>query len=164
MAYEINININGDVTGGGTADGSAAANVGAPRKGGTTDISHLSKYIAAQTIQPFISKTKDFVVSNIELTTGSKAMQQKANFAMEGVQLGLGAFKNAQAGAVITSSLGMGGAIGTALGVSLTIFQIGFDLMQQRAQLELQRKEEDYQQNYLYQRSGMAYSQSRRGA
>ena len=91
-------------------------------------------------------------------------MQQKANFAMEGVQLGLGVFKNAQAGALITSSLGMGGAIGTALGVSLTIFQIGFDLMQQRAQLELQRKEEDYQQNYLYQRSGMAYSQSRRGA
>ena len=64
MAYAINININGDMIGGGTADGSAAANIGAPKKGGTTDISHLSKYIAAQTIQPFISKTKDFVISS----------------------------------------------------------------------------------------------------
>lgn len=162
MAYEINININGEVED--SIQGiSETQSIGSPQKNSSIDASKLGKYIASQTIEPFISKTKDYVVSNVELTTGSRAIQDKVNFAMEGVQLGINAYKNAQAGAIITSSLGMGSGVGIAIGLTLTAISTTMNIIFKQAEIDLKRREEDYQRSYLYSRSGIAYSQSRRG-
>lgn len=162
--YEINININQDGDNSLISTGANGTNNAGMGNNGNKGTSALGKYVATQTIQPFIQQAKSFVVGNVELLTGSKSLQQRTNFAMSGVNLGIEAYKNAQAGAVIATSLGMSGAVGGILGLTLTAITTGIDLMFKSTQLSLEKKEEDRQRAYLKQRSGLAYSQSRRGA
>ena len=164
MAYEINININRDIGNGSAVNGSSASdisNVGDDKQ--LANQKRLGKYIAAQTIQPMIQKSISYVTSNVELQTGSKAQQQKTDAIMQGVSMGVDTYKNAMAGATIVSSLGGSAMVGGALGIALSVLNFGLDVMFKQQQLNLRREHEDYQRSYLYSRSGIAYSQSRRG-
>ena len=164
MAYEINININADS--GEISSTSGVAGGGATSaKTSSGDLgSKLGKYVATQTIEPIIQKTINFVTSNVELTTGSTELQQRIDFASQSIQTGISAFKNAQAGAVITSAMGLGGGIGLGIGIALTAINTGINILFKQRQLDLQDQEKDRERSYFRTRSGMAYSQSRRGA
>ncbi len=163
MAYEINININADS--GEISSTSGVAGGGATSaKTSSGDLgSKLGKYVATQTIEPIIQKTINFVTSNVELITGSTALQQKIDFTMQGIQTGISAFKNAQAGAVITAGMGLGSGIGAILGVALTALNFGLDVIFKEQQIKLNSAVEERQRSYLTDRAGMAFSQSRRG-
>lgn len=159
-SYEINININQN---GDTESSLISSSTNNADSKQNKSLKSIGKYVATQTIQPFIMQSKDYIVSNIELTTGSKSLQQRINFAMNSVNLGVEAYKNVQAGAAIASAVGMSAFAGGILGLTLTAITIGIDLMFKSSQLSLQKQEEDRQRSYLKQRSGLAYSQSRRG-
>lgn len=163
MAYEINININSD-TGEISSTSGVAGGGATSAKTSSGDLSSkLGKYVATQTVEPIIQKTINFVTSNVELTTGSRQLQQEIDLTMQGVQLGIGAFKNAQAGAVITAGLGIGSGVGAILGVALTALNFGLDIMFKQQQINLNSAVEERQRSYLMNRSGMAFSQSRSG-
>lgn len=162
--YEINININQDGDNSLISTGANGTNNAGVGNNGNKGTSALGKYIATQTIQPFIQQSIGYVAGNVELITGSKSLQQRTNFAMNSVNLGIEAYKNVQAGAAIASAVGMSAFAGGILGLTLTAITTGIDLMFKSSQLSLQKQEEDRQRSYLKQRSGLAYSQSRRGA
>lgn len=163
-SYEINININQDGDNSLISTEANGTNNAGKGNNGNKGTSALGKYIATQTIQPFIQQSIGYVAGNVELITGSKSLQQRTNFAMNSVNLGIEAYKNVQAGAAIASAVGMSAFAGGILGLTLTAITTGIDLMFKSSQLSLQKQEEDRQRSYLKQRSGLAYSQSRRGA
>lgn len=158
MAYEINININGDIeSSGGTG------NIAGVSKGNNQDkaAKDLAKYISAQTIEPFIQNVKTQVSQNIQIVTGNRDLQDRVNFGFQAVQFGVNTYKNAQAGAVIGSAMGIGGGAGALIGLGLTAIgtamQIAFDMHQ----LNLRRTIENYQLKQLQDRQGIAYNRSR---
>ena len=162
MAYEINININGEVDGLG---GSGVGQVDTTPKADDNESKQkrLGKYIASQTIEPAIQKSIGYITSNVELMTGSIAQQQRTDAIMQGISLGTTAYTNVQGGIVMATSMGMSGGVGAVLGLAMTAINVGLDILFKQAQIDLRRTQEDNQRSYLYTRSGIAYSQSRRG-
>lgn len=163
--YQININLNGDV-GSGEGKVSSSHDIGTDNKTDKKAIAStkaLGKYVATQTIQPFIQQATNYIVSNVQLTTGSSQLQQKVDFGMQVVNAGVSAFKNAQAGALLTASMGLGGPVGLAIGLSLSVASIGMNIGFKQAQLNLKEKEEGHQIAYTQNRFGSAFNMSRRG-
>jgi hypothetical protein len=162
MAYEINININGEVESTETTAGvSASAKPSEQEKA----MKSLGKYVASQTIQPFLQNVKTQVSQNIGLVTGNTDLQQRVNFGMEVVQYGVNAYKNAQAGAVIGSSFGKGGAVaGSIIGLALTAINTMMTIEFNKMQLRIQEQFDNYQIQQTRDRQGIAYNKSRRGA
>ena len=163
MAYEINININGNVNDIQTGGGKTTSAVSQSEQTNKT-LKSLGKYIVAQSIKPMIQQTVGYVTSNVELYTGSRSQQQKADLIMEGVSLGTQAYSNAMGGVALATSIGMSAGAGVGIGLALTAVQIGMDLLFKHLRLQEEKRQEDRQRDYLYSRSGMAYSRSRRGA
>lgn len=160
MAYEINININGDIE---------AEQTGISKSTGTSNESEkaqkqLGKYIASQTIQPFIQEVKTQVTQNVQLVTGSSELQNRINLGFEAVQFGVNTYKNAQAGAIITSSMGLGGGVGIGLGLALTAITTAMQIAFNQLQINLQKRMENYQLEQVRSRAGIAYNKSRSGA
>jgi|LSQX01.2.fsa_nt_gb hypothetical protein len=162
--YEINININGDIQGESQITGNART-LGEDKSSNKVSNSSkaLGNYIASQTIKPFINQATNYIVSNVELTTGSTQLQQKVDFAMEAVNTGISAWSNAAAGAALTTSMGLGGPIGIGIGLALTAVTKGMDIIFKQQQINLKREEENRQINYLTNRAGPAFNSSRRG-
>jgi hypothetical protein len=161
MAYEINININGDVEAGTVVQGGISNTQKTSEQ--QKAVSSLGKYVASQTIQPFIQNVKTQVTQNIGLVTGSTDLQQRVNFAMETVQFGVQTFQNAQAGAVIGSALGIGAGAGFGIGLALTAISTAMNIAFNAYQLQLKEEVENYQLDQVRTRAGSAYNRSRRG-
>lgn len=161
--YEINININGDIKDTNPITGQAqsiAEDKSSNKVSSSTKA--LGNYIASQTIKPFINQATNYIVSNVELTTGSTQLQQKVDFAMQAVNTGISAWSNAAAGAALTASMGLGGPIGIGIGLALTAVTIGMDIMFKQQQINLNKGIEDKQRAYLQDRMGVAFTQGRR--
>lgn len=162
MAYEINININGEIDGLG---GSGVGQVDTTPKAddNASKQKRLGKYIAAQTIEPAIQKSISYITSNVELMTGSIAQQQRTDAIMQGISLGTTAYTNVAGGVAMATSMGMSSVAGGVIGLAITAINIGLDILFKQAQINLKETQEDNQRTYLYTRAGIAYSQSRRG-
>lgn len=158
MAYEINININGDVE-----NINSSGDVAGMSKtdSNAKSMKALGKYVAAQTIEPFIQNVKTQVTQNIQIVTGNSELQQRVNFGIQAVQFGVNTYKNAQAGAVVASSVGLSAASGATLGVMLSVLSATMQIMFNQSQLNLQKRVESYQLKQLHDRQGIAYNRSR---
>ena len=161
MAYEINININGDV------DGSQSINGMSSTSSANNETEkaqkRLAKYISSQTIQPFIHEVKSAVSQDIGLITGNSELQERVNFGFQAVQYGVNAYKNVQAGAIIGSQLGIGGGVGAIIGLAMTAISTSINLMFNQLQIDIKHKLEDYQLAQVRSRAGIAFNRSRRG-
>ena len=159
MAYEINININGDIeeasAGGGNVAGMSKVNADAKAA------KALGKYVAAQTIEPFIQNVKTQIAQNIQIVTGNSELQQRVNFGMQAIQFGVNTYKNAKAGMVVASSLGASAAGGAALGVALSVLSATMNIMFNQSKLDLQKRIESYELKQVHDRQGFAYNRSR---
>lgn len=127
------------------------------------DLAPLRKYVASQTIDVFLNNTTSFISSNIGLMTGRTELQQKVNFGMQAVQQGVNTYKNAQAGAVITSTMGMGGTIGAVVGAVASILNLAINTGFKQAQLQLQQGLENKQLQQITTRAGANVNRSREG-
>lgn len=162
MAYEINININGDVEG--LSDSSAGVSAKPTATEQEKAMKSLGKFVASQTIQPFIQNVKTAVSQNIGTITGQTELQQRINFGMEVVQYGVNAYKNAQAGAVISATMGKGGVVGAVIGLALTAINTMITVAFNRQQLQIEERMENYQLQQARNRQGIAFNKSRAGA
>lgn len=129
----------------------------------TVDLAPLRKYVASQTIDVFLNNTTSLISSNIGLITGRTELQQKVNFGMQAVQQGVNTYKNAQAGAVITSTMGMGGTVGAVIGVVASILNLSINKSFRQAQLQLQQGLENKQLQQITTRAGANVNRSREG-
>ena len=157
MAYEINININGEYesqTSGVSQISKVDENVEKYQK-------QLSKYISAQTIQPFIQECKTQVTTNIGTLTGSSELQERVNRGFEVVQFGVNTYKNASAGASIAVGLGMRAGAGFGIGLALSAIEIGINSLFETINYNIKRQQEDYNLQQSRTRMGVAYNRSR---
>ena len=161
MAYEINININGDLDekqsiSGMSATSSANNEVEKAQK-------RLGKYVASQTIQPFINEVKNAVSQDVGLITGNTALQERINFDFQLVQTGVGIFKNASAGAAIGAATSVGGPVGAIIGVALSVLSFGMQAAFNQVTIDIKKNLENYQLAQTRERAGAAFNRSRRG-
>lgn len=161
MAYEINININGDLEAGTTAQAGISKTASSSEQ--SKALKSLGQYVAAQTIQPFIQNVKTQISQNIGIATGNIDLQQRVNFGMEVIQYGVNVFKNASAGASIATALGGSASGGVLLGIALTLFSSMVKVGNNISQLDLKEGIENYQLDQVRNRQGFAYNRSRRG-
>lgn len=127
------------------------------------DLSPLRKYVASQTIDVFLNNTQGFISSNIGLITGRTELQQKVNFGMQAVSQGVNTYKNAQAGAIMFTGMGMSGALGAVIGAVLSLANAGINLAFKQQQLNIQGNLENIQIQQVQTRAGAGFNRSRRG-
>lgn len=164
MAYEINININGDFEEQTTTPGVSQTNGTSTSDATAKGQKALGKYVASQTITPFIQEVKTQITQNVGLVTGNTELQNRINLGFQAVQFGVNTYKNAQAGAVIAQSAGIGGGVGAAIGIALTAISTGLQIAFNQMQINLQARMENYQLEQVRSRAGIAYNKSRSGA
>lgn len=160
--YEINININGDID---STSNTAGVSSGVKNKQSEQEKAqkNLGKFVASQTIQPFIQNVKTQVSQNIGLVTGNTELQTRVNNAFAIVQYGQQVYTNAQAGAVIGQGLGLGSGVGAMIGVVLSVVNTAIEVGMNKIQLDINKRLENYQIEQLKTRSGMIYNKSRMG-
>lgn len=161
MAYEIDINIH-DLT----ADGTGISGLNTEQKIDAERekaAKNLGKYIAAQTITPFVGNIKQQVTQNIQIVTGNSELQQRVNMGLTTVQFGINTYKNAKAGAILGQAVGIGGLAGTAIGLALTAIETTMSIEFERLRLRLQAQMENYQLQQTRSRFGSAYNRTREG-
>lgn len=163
MAYEINININGNAEDLDSAQSTAGVSKSPTSKEQEKATKALGKYVAAQTIQPFIQNVKTAVSQNIGIVTGSSELQERVNFGMEVAQYGVQTFQNVQAGASLGAALGVGGPVGALVGLALTAINTVMQIEFNKMQLQLKQQMEGYQLQQVRERAGAAYNKSRLG-
>lgn len=161
MAYEINININGDVEASEITQGVSGTSGKASEQEKAQK--QLTRYISAQTIEPFIANVKQNITQNIQVVTGNTDLQQRVNFAMETVQFGVNTYKNVAAGAVIGTQLGIGGVAGGVIGLALSAINTAMNIAFEQQRLNLQERMENYQLTQSRSRFGSAYNRTREG-
>lgn len=163
MAYEINININGDIDEESTAKGVSKTKGTSEDEKQEKAQKRLAKYVSSQTIQPFIQEVKSAISQDIQLITGNDELQQRVNFAFQTVQFGVNTYKNAQAGAIVSTAMGAGAGVGAVLGIALTALNTAMQIGFNQLQINLRSKIENYQLQQTRTRQGIAYNRSRRG-
>ena len=159
MAYEINININGDIE-----EATSKGNVAGVSK--TTDNKEkaqkaLAKYISSQTIEPFIQNVKTQITQNIQTVTGNSDLQQRINFSFQTVQFGVNTYKNVQAGVVAANAVGLSSSTGALIGLALTAVNTAMQIGFSQYQINLEKRMESYQLKQVRDRQGVAYNKSR---
>lgn len=163
---EINIHLKGDVQDGdvvGNGQNVSGLSQQTKTDGSVVDAKKLGKYISSQTVEVFLNNTKSIITQNIGLVTGKTELQQRVNFGMEMTQQAVNTYKNAQAGAVMFSSMGLSGGIGAVVGVALSVIGTVINYGFQQAQLNLQQGLENRQISQIRSRAGAGFNRSREG-
>lgn len=155
-----------DATGGG-ADIPNVSNAGNTSAGGTknktVNLRALAKYVSSQTVDVFLANTKSAISQNIGLITGKTELQQRVNFGMTTLQQGVNTYKNAQAGRILFTSMGLSGGTGAVIGGALSVISGLINLGFRQAQIDIKRGLEDRQIKQLTARAGAGFNRSREG-
>lgn len=159
MAYEINININGDIDTGDTTKTTGISKVSSDSQEKSQKA--LVKYISSQTIQPFLQEVKTQVSQDISIVTGNSELQERVNFGMQVVQFGVNTYKNASAGIIVGQAAGLSAGTGALLGIALTAINTAIQIGMNQYQINLQKRIESYQLTQIRDRQGIAYNKSR---
>lgn len=114
-------------------------------------------YIASRAIMPMVKSVTTHVTSSVEISTGSRELQQKTDLAMSMVSTGMGAVSN------VTGAVTAFGPAGIAIGLATTAISLlteyGIKYSQTQQQISLEGE-----QLALYRsRFGLGFNQSRTG-
>lgn len=159
MAYEINININGDIEEVNSKGNVAGVSKTADNKEKAQQA--LAKYISSQTIEPFIQNVKTQITQNVQTVTGNSELQQRINFGFQAVQFGVNTYKNAQSGALVANAAGFSMSTGVLIGIALTAVNAAMQIGFSQYQINLEKRMESYQLRQVRDRQGVAYNKSR---
>ena len=129
----------------------------------TVDLKALGKYVSSQTLDVFLGNTKSAISQNIGLITGKTELQQRVNFGMQTVQQGVNTYKNAQAGRILFTSMGLSGGLGAVVGGALSVVSNLINIGFRQAQIDIKKGLEDKQIRQLNARAGASFNRSREG-
>ena len=157
MAYEINININN--VGGEEVEEQSGVSSKATNTEQQKAVKAMGKYVASQTIQPFIQTVKSQVTQNIQVVTGRTELQQRVNLGLEMLQFGLNTASTIQGG--VTAGLALGIGAGAGIGIALAVINTGIEIAGNAIQLNMQERMENYQLQQTRERAGVMFNRSR---
>ena len=135
-------------------------NQGASDKTGKTGIGLLTVYSA---IQPFIQKTESMVLNNVQTNTGSTAVTQRTQIAMNVANFAVKTGVSVLGGAGIASALGIASPLGAVVGGALAIGSMVMDYVSNVNEINNKRLIENEQLSVLRGRAGIQYNRSRGG-
>lgn len=159
MAYEINININN--IGGEEVEEQSGVSSKATNTEQQKAVKAMGKYVASQTIQPFIQTVKSQVTQNIQVVTGRTELQQRVNLGLEMLQFGLNTASTIQGGVTAGLALGIGAGAGAGIGIALAVINTGIEIAGNAIQLNIQERMENYQLQQTRERAGVMFNRSR---
>jgi hypothetical protein len=101
--------------------------------------------VAYKTVKSFATQIINHEVSMVELRTGSKELQERANFTNQLVQQGVGILESMVAGAMV------GGIVGAVVGTALSVTHTAIGYAQAQNRIDTQRTLENnsIQMNYI---------------
>lgn len=163
MAYEINININGDVEEGQAQIKGMSNTPSSSSSSAEKGQKALGKYVASHTIEPFIQNVKTAISQDVGLITGNTELQDRINFGFQAVQYGVNTYKNVQAGISLGTSMGMTAGTAASIAIALTAISTMVDFAFKEYQKSIKMDLENYQLQQTRSRLGSAFNKSRRG-
>ena len=157
--YEIVIKIREGAGNGALASPAPSAQEREPNYAGK-----LSTMLASKTIDAGLKRVVSFVSSNVQLVTGSSEMQQRVNVAMQIASYGSQTLNNIATAQTYAAGLGLSAGTGVAIGVTLSLAQIGIDYAEKAAQLRINQIIENQRLEQIRSRAGYSFNRSRMGA
>lgn len=161
MAYAINININ-------EIDEIAGSQAGLSTTGAKANteqskaLKALGNYVSSQVIKPFVANVKNNITQNVQIVTGNTDLQQRINYQFEMLEFGVQLWSGASAGATIGSAFGpVGTGVGAVVGLALTGINRGLEIQNNKYQINLQSRMENYQLEQVRTRAGITVNRSR---
>ena len=162
--YSITIHIDGEVASTGTSEAvagastpssTATAKASATKGATTTSPAGIMKAMTAyHTLKAFAVQEINYQVSTVELRTGSKDLQEKANFTNQIIQKGISILETTAVGAV------MGGLPGALAGLALSTAHTAIGYAQRQSTLNLQESLENRSIEMMRIRAGSLGSRS----
>ena len=162
--YSITLHIDGEVASTGSSEAvagastpSSTASAKASASKGATSVnakSAMQAMTAYHTIKSFAVQQINYQVSTVELRTGSKDLQEKANFTNQIIQKGIGIAELTVAGAVV------GGLPGALAGLALSTAHTAIGYAQRQNTLNLQESLENRSIEMMRIRAGSLGSRS----
>jgi hypothetical protein len=162
--YSITLHIDGEVASTGSSEAvagastpSSTASAKASASKGATSVNAkaaMQAMTAYHTIKSFAVQEINYQVSTVELRTGSKDLQEKANFANQIIQKGIGIFEATAVGAVV------GGLPGALAGLALSTAHTAINYAQRQNTLNLQESLENRSIEMMRIRAGSLGSRS----
>ena len=133
---------------------------GASDKTAKAGIGLLTVYSA---VQPFIQKTESMILNNVQTSTGSTAITQRTQMAMNVANFAVKTGISVLGGAGIASALGIAGPLGAVIGGALAIGSFVMDYISNSNEIQNKRIIENEQLSVLRGRAGIQYNRSRSG-
>lgn len=124
----------------------------------------LIKYVAVDQITSYAKSYLSQKISTIELETGNLRAQQKAEFAMNMVQFGVGTAQTMLSVGALTAGAGLGTGIGTVIGFGIAVTGAVVDYALKVRRDDINKNLEDMSLGVMRDRSGIYYNRSRVGS
>lgn len=94
---------------------------------------YLAGMVAWRTVKPYLTQVINHEVSLVELKTGSRELQDRANFVNQMVQRSVNSLEMVATGALV------GGGAGALVGLATSLVHTGISYMQAQNKIELQK-------------------------
>lgn len=114
-------------------------------------------------IEPFIQKTQNIILSNVQTNTGSEELTQRTQLAMGVANSAVKFGVSVLGGTSIATALGLGGSLGAVVGGVLAIGNMVMDYATKVNEINNKRIIENEQLSVLRGRAGIQYNRSRGG-
>ena len=118
---------------------------------------NAAAYIASHAIVPMVKSVTSYMSSSVEISTGSRELQQKTDMVMSLVNTGMSTISTVAGAAAVFGPAGIG--IGLAVSAINLATQYGI----KQAQLQQQMRLEEEQLSLYRSRFGVSFNQSRTG-
>ena len=114
-------------------------------------------------VQPFIQKTESIILNNVQTNTGSTAITQRTQIAMNVANFAVKSGVSILSGAGLASALGIASPLGAVVGGALAIGNMVMDYVSNVNTINNKRIIENEQLSVLRGRAGIQYNRSRSG-
>lgn len=114
-------------------------------------------YIAGHAIMPMVKSVTAYAASSVEISTGSRELQQKTDMVMSLVSTGMSTFTT------VTSSAAVFGVAGIFVGLAISAINLATQYGIKQAQMQQQMRLEEEQLSLYRSRFGVSFNQSRTG-
>lgn len=148
----------------GAGDGALASPTPSAQEKEPNYAAKLSNMLASKTIEAGLKRVVSFAVNNVQLVTGSSEIQQKVNTAMQIANYGSQTLSNVATATTYAAGLGLSSGAGVAIGVALSLAQIGMDYAERSAQLRINQIIENRRMEQIRSRAGYGFNRSRVGS
>lgn len=120
-------------------------------------------FTAYQVADPFIKKTQQILINNVQTEYANEELEQRIGLLMDTANFAVKTGANLAGGASLAQALGLGAGAGLMAGLVVSLASIAMDFAVKANQINNQIKIDNEQLGILRGRNGMQFNRSRGG-